>query len=79
MNFRINNMIQSGLFDEWIKVYYSLELRNLELPFKHDEKLNAKTISLDHISVFLKILLFCFLFSIATLLIEIICKIIKFK
>lgn len=72
-------MIQSGLFDQWMKVYYSLELRNLKLPFKHDDKLNAKTISLNHISAFLKILIFLFPISIAALFIEIICKIIKFK
>ena len=69
MNFRIKNVIESGLLNKWKKVDQNEQLRNVAIVDRH--KSNDK-LTLNHTSVVFYSLLFCLPISIAVLFIGII-------
>ena len=69
VNYRVNNVIQSGLFNKWKQVYWSQQFSKIKIQVKNE--LSQDHLTLRHISLAFYILL-CFLpFSIPILLFEI--------
>ena len=70
MLFRVNNVIQSGLFIKWKQVYWAEQFRNIKIEINQQNKLSEDILTLNQVSISFYILLCCLPFSIAALLIE---------
>ena len=68
--FRVNNVIQSGLFSKWKQVYWNEQLCHIKVTNKQDNELIENNLKLNQISVAFYILLFCLPFSLGILLVE---------
>ena len=65
-------MIESGLFENWKKMYETVNFCNdVKMTIKQTDKSNENILTLNHISISFYILLYCSLFSMVTFLFEI--------
>ena len=64
-------MIQSGLFSKWKQLYSNKQLSHIKVRNKQDNESTENNLKLNQISIAFYIVLFCLLFSLGILLIEV--------
>ena len=72
MNFRINNVVQSGLLSKWKKAFRAKEFHQVKIQNKQFDQSDERNLKLNQVLSVFYATLYCLPFSIATLFIEMI-------